>query len=67
MKNNGLEIDFEIADKITLINLTDYRKCLQGELDEYYKSDSYLHPDDVVGNKIRIEALNLLIKDFGGE
>ena len=67
MENNGLQIDYEIADKIALATLIDYRKCLQGELDEYYKSDSYLHPDDVVGNKIRIEALNLLIKDFGGE
>lgn len=67
MTTSGIQISTEAANSITLANLIDYRTCLQGELDAYYTSDSYLHPDDVVGNKLRIEALNLIIKDFGGE
>lgn len=67
MTRNGIQLSVEAADSITLSNLIDYRMCLQGELDAYYTSDSYLHPQDVVGNKLRIEALNLIIQDFGGE
>lgn len=67
MTTSGIQISTEAANSITLANLIDYRDCLKGELDAYYESDSYLHPDDVVGNKLRIEALNLVIKDFGGE
>ena len=58
-----LEIDGEIADRITLLNLVDYRKYLKKELEDY-KKGAYLHSEDVAGNIKRIEALTLIIGDF---
>lgn len=61
-----LSIDFETADKITLLNLQDYRTVLKNELDKYL-TGQWLHPDDVAKNARTIEALNIIIRDFGGE
>lgn len=71
-KNIDITLDGETADRITAINLRDYRAYLKQELKEWKKNpktddnpDGYwLHPDDVSGNILRIEALNLIIKDF---
>ena len=65
-QNNMLAIDVETADRITVLNLIDYRKRLQEELDAYNNGE-YLHEDDVAGNYRRIVYLNLIIKDFGEE
>jgi hypothetical protein len=62
----GLTIDFDTADRITVLTLKDYRNRLQQELDNY-ESGEYLHPDDVAGNVRRIGALNLIIADFSAE
>jgi hypothetical protein len=67
-----LWIDGETADRITLTTLTDYRKYLKSELKKWKdnpKTDTnpegyWLHSDDVAGNIRRIEALNLIIKDY---
>lgn len=69
-----LEIDGETADRITVLNLKDYRAYLKKELADWKKnprtdsnaSGTWLHPEDVAGNIQRIEALNLIIKDYGG-
>ena len=66
-------IDSETADRITSLNLKDYRAYLKKELAEWKKNpktednpDGYwLHPEDVTGNTVAINALNLLIKHFG--
>ena len=68
-----LELDGEIADGITVLNLINYRAYLKKELAQWKKnpkSDSnpdgyWLHPEDVAGNIKAIEALNLIIKHFG--
>ena len=60
-----LEIDFETADRIVLIALKDQRKYLKKELSDY-KKGQYLHPEDVVGNQKLIEAMDLIIKYYGG-
>jgi hypothetical protein len=65
-------IDGETADRITSLNLKDYRANLKSELAKWKKNpktednpDGYwLHPEDVAGNIRRIEALNLIINDF---
>lgn len=62
-----ISIDYDIAHKIALRVLIDYRDSLYKELDDYYVKGEYLHPDDIGNNKLRIEALNLIIHDFGGE
>lgn len=61
----GLKIDFDTADKITLICLKDQRKYLKKEL-KGYKKGKYLHPEDVERNAEIIKALELLIPYFGG-
>ena len=65
-------IDGETADRITSLNLKDYRAYLKKELAQWKKNPKtednpdghWVHPDDVSGNILRIEALNLIIKDF---
>jgi hypothetical protein len=61
----GLKIDFDTANKITLTCLTEQRKYLKKELKEY-KKGKYLHPDDVVRNKVIIATLDILIPYYGG-
>jgi hypothetical protein len=68
-----IELDGETADRITVLNLIDYRAYLKTELNLWKKNpksdanpDGYwLHPDDVAGNIKAIEALNVIIKHFG--
>jgi len=70
-----IELDGEAADRITVLNLQDYRTYLKKELAQWKKNprtdsnpDGYwLHPEDVSGNIQTIEALNLVIKHFGEE
>jgi hypothetical protein len=65
-------IDGETADRITALNLKEYRKNLKKELADWKKNPRtesnptghWLHPEDVTGNIRRIEALNVIIKDF---
>ena len=73
--NRKIELDGEAADRITVLNLQDYRAYLKKELAQWKKNpktdsnpDGYwLHPEDVSSNIQTIEALNLVIKHFGKE
>jgi len=65
-------IDGETADRITSLNLKDYRAYLKKELKQWKKNpktdtnpDGYwLHPEDVGLNIRTIEALDLIISHF---
>jgi len=65
-------IDGETADRITSLNLKDYRAYLKKELKQWKKnpkSDSnpdgyWLHPEDVGLNIQTIAALDLVISHF---
>jgi hypothetical protein len=69
-----ITLDGETADRITLLNLKDYRNYLKQELINWRKNPRtddnptgyWLHPEDVVGNGAAINALNLIIKHFEG-
>jgi hypothetical protein len=69
-----ITLDGETADRITLLNLKEYRSYLTKELAAWRKNPRtednpdgvWLHPEDVTGNNVTINALNLLIKHFGG-
>jgi len=61
-----LEIDFETADRITLISLKDQRAYLKKELSQF-KKGKYLHPEDVGNNVQLIAAMDLIIKYYGGK
>ena len=58
-----LEIDFDVADKITYLNLKDWRAYLKKELKQH-KKGVWMHPEDVVMNMKYIDALDLIIKAY---
>lgn len=67
-----ITLDGEIADRITLLNLKEYKSYLTKELRDWRKNPRtednpngvWLHPEDVAGNGVAINALNLIIKHF---
>jgi len=63
--SKGITIDFDTADRITLLVLKDQLKYLRVELEDY-KDGKFLHPEDVVRNAEIIAALELLIPYYGG-
>jgi hypothetical protein len=62
----GLQIDFEIADKITLIILIDQRKTIDDMMLKH-EQGGWMHPDDVIYNKKLRKALTRVIDYFGGD
>lgn len=60
-----LEIDIETAERLALISLKDHQKYIKKELKDF-KKGSYLHPEDVVYNTRLLEALDTVIKYYGG-
>ena len=63
--SRGITLDFDTADRITVLVLQDQLKYLRKELEDY-KEGKWLHPEDVVNNAKIIEALELLIPYYGG-
>ena len=63
--STGLEIDYETADRITLLDLQSQLKYLRKELEDY-EDGKWLHPEDVTKNIKLIAALELLIPYYGG-
>lgn len=69
----GLEIPMEVADGITVATLKDYRKYLKSELKQWRKNPKtednpegyWLHPEDVAINIRVIDALDLVLKQYG--
>ena len=67
-----ITLDGEAADRITLLNLKEYRSYLKKELADWKKNPRtdenpngyWLHPEDVSGNIQVIQALNLVIKQY---
>lgn len=67
-----ITLDGEAADRITVLNLKEYRSYLKKELSDWKKnpcSDTnpggyWLHPEDVALNTRVIEALNTVIRQF---
>ena len=67
-----ITLDSNAADRITVLNLKEYRSHLKKELSDWKKNprtdtnpDGYwLHPEDVALNTRVIEALNTVIKQF---
>ena len=63
--SRGLMLDYDTADKITLLTMQDQLKYLRKELEDF-KEGKWLHPEDVVKNAEIIAALELLIPYYGG-
>ena len=70
-----ITLDGDAADRITVLNLKEYRGYLKKELRDWKKNprsddnpDGYwLHPEDVEHNMRVIEALNIVLKQYGIE
>ena len=60
------EIDFETADRITLLNLQNQRDYLKEELRLHIEEGQYLHEEDVLKNHQLIYCLDNLITYYGG-
>ena len=65
MAAKGLTIDFDTADRITLLCLKDQLSYLRVELKDF-EDGKWLHPEDVANNIRLIAALELLIPYYGG-
>lgn len=64
----GLEIDWDVADKITLAVLVDHLKMLRKEIRDKDEKGSYMHPEDYTKAKEElIPALEVLIPYYGGD
>lgn len=64
---NGMQIDWETADRITLLNLKDALQQLETEVKNHVENGSWMHPDDYHANMTQyIPALKTLIKYYGG-
>jgi len=63
----GLELDYETADRITLLTLIDHRDYLVEELRAHEEDGQYLHPEDAYKSKtVLIPALDAIIDYYGG-
>ena len=60
-----LEIDMEIAERITFLCLKDDQKYIKKELKDF-KKGGHMHPEDVVYNTRLLEALDVVVKYYGG-
>lgn len=63
--SNGLTIDYDTADRITLLVLKDQLKYLRKKLEDF-KKGKRLHPKNVASNIKIIAALELLIPYYEG-
>lgn len=64
----GLEIPFEVADRITLACLKDQLSYLKEEVRLHVEEGQYLHPEDYHNSMVKlIPALEILIPYYGGE
>lgn len=62
----GLELDWETADRITLLCLKDQLNYLTEELRTHREDGHWMHPEDVIKSEEYIPALKLLIAYYGG-
>jgi len=63
--SRGLEIDYDTADRITLLVMKEQLSYLRKDLEDF-KEGKWLHPEDVANNIKIIAALELLIPYYGG-
>jgi hypothetical protein len=65
----GLELDFDVADKITLLNLLDGYKYLKESTDKHLANpkEVWMHPEDLSNNLTKyMPAFEILIDYYGG-
>lgn len=64
----GITLDYEAADRITLLVLQDTLKILTSELQQHKENGAWMHPEDVYNSENKyIPALKTMIEYFGGD
>ena len=65
---SGLMLDFEAADRITLLTLQEHLMYLREEIRLHEVEGQYIHPEDYQNSLTKlIPALEVLIPYYGGE
>lgn len=62
----GLELDWDVVDKITLQSLEYSYKINKEVLDDYYHNGNWLHRDDLEEVSLMIHHLKAVIEYYGG-
>ena len=60
-------IDIETAQRITRLDLTEWRDYLQSEIDNHITNGTWLHPEDLPLNRNYIHCINTILEAYGGE
>jgi hypothetical protein len=64
----GITLDFETADRITVLTMQDQLKYLKEEVRLHVEEGQYLHPEDYHNSMTKlIPALEVLIPYYGGQ
>lgn len=63
----GMVIDYDTADRITLLNLQDQLKTLEKEVSDHVLDGKYMHPEDLQeALNTLMPALRVIVKYYGG-
>lgn len=64
----GITLDFETADRITVLTMQDQLKYLKEEIRLHVEEGQYLHPEDYHNSMTKlIPSLEVLIPYYGGQ
>lgn len=64
--SKGLTLDFETADRITVLSLRDHLNYLKQEVKDHVENGSWMHPEDFEQSVTKlIPALETILKYFG--
>lgn len=64
--SKGLTIDFETADRITVLSLKDHLNYLKQEVKDHVENGNWMHPEDFEQSVTKlIPALETVLKYYG--
>lgn len=61
----GVYLDHETVDRITVANLKSYRDSMIETLKDHRENGSWLHPEDIPQIERSIEAVRIVLRDYG--
>jgi hypothetical protein len=65
MRKFTIDLDCDLAEKITVEVLIEYRDSLIKNLNDHFDTGSWMHPEDITRARAMIPAINFVLKDFG--
>ena len=61
----GIYLDYDTIDRITVMRLKDYLDTLETTLRNHRENKDWLHPDDIPHTERAIDAIKIVLRDFG--